>query len=48
MSWLRRFIHRLVGHDRYHDQAVQVNNRGLRVDILNQRLQVIERRGTKR
>lgn len=48
MSWLRRFIHRLVGRDRYHDQAVEVNNRGLRVDLLNKRLEVIERRGSPR
>ena len=48
MNWLRRLIHRFAGADRYHDQAVEVNNRGLRVELLNKRLAVIERRGTPR
>ena len=48
MKWLRRMIHRLMGRDRYHDQAEQVNIRGLRVDLLNKHLEVIERRGTRR
>jgi hypothetical protein len=48
VKWLRRLIHRLAGKDRYHDQAEQVNNRGLRVDLLNKRLAVYERRETRR
>ena len=44
MSWLRSFVHRLMGRDRYHDQAEQVNIRGLRVELLNKRLAVVERR----
>lgn len=48
MKWVRRLIHKLVGPDRYHDQAGEVNNRGLRVHLLNQRLQVIERRARER
>ncbi len=43
-SWLRRLIRRFVGRDRYHDQAQAVNNRGLRVELLQKRLEVIERR----
>ena len=48
MSWLARLIHRLLPGDRYHELAGKVNNRGLRVHVLNQRLQVIERRGEQR
>ena len=48
MGWLQRLIHRLLPRDRYHDQANEVNNRGLRVDLLNKRLQVIERRHDQR
>ncbi|HSM16312.1 MAG TPA: hypothetical protein VK845_04850 [Gemmatimonadales bacterium] len=48
MKFLRRLIRRWIGVDRYHDQAAEVNNRGLRMEILNKRLQVIERRGTPR
>ena len=44
MSWLRRLIHRFVGQDRYHEQAQEVTNRRLRVELLQKRLQVIERR----
>ena len=44
MKWLRRFIHLLAGKDRYHEQANEVNNRGLRAELLARRLQVIERR----
>ena len=44
MTWLRRLMHRLIGRDRYHDQAQLVNNRGRRVELLQKRLQVIERR----
>ena len=44
MRWVRRMIHKLVGHDRYHDQANEVNNRQLRAQLLERRLQVIERR----
>jgi hypothetical protein len=44
MSWLRRLVRKLVGRDRYHDQAQEVNMRGLRVELLQKRLQVIERR----
>ena len=44
MKWLKRFVHRLLPHDRYHDQAEKVNIRGLRAELLTKRLQVIERR----
>lgn len=44
MTWLKRLIHRLLPRDRYHDLAGKVNNRGLRVELLNKRLEVIERR----
>ena len=44
MRWIRRLVHKLVGRDRYHEQANEVNIRGLRLDILQKRLQVIERR----
>ena len=44
MKWVKRLIHRFIGRDRYHDQAQAVNNRGLRVELLQKRLQVIERR----
>ena len=47
MRWLRRLIHRWVGPDRYHDQAQEVQNRALRLHLLNQRLEVIERRGRR-
>ena len=45
MRWIRGVIHRWVGPDRYHDQAQQVQIRKLRLHMLNQRLDVIERRG---
>ena len=48
MSWLRKLIHKWLGRDRYHDQANEVNNRGLRVELLNRRLEVIERRQGRR
>ena len=48
MTWLRALIHRLVGPDRHHDLAEQVNNRGLRMELLNKRLAVIERREVPR
>lgn len=48
MSWLQRLIHRLLPRDRYHDQANEVNLRGLRLHALKQRLDVIERRGDPR
>ena len=35
MNWIRRLIHRFVGRDRYHDQATEVNNRGLRAELLH-------------
>ena len=44
MNWLRRIVHRMLGRDQYHDQAEQVNIRGLRAELLHKRLQVIERR----
>ena len=44
MNWLRQLVHKWIGRDRYHDQANEVNNRGLRVQLLNKRLEVIERR----
>ena len=44
MRWIRRLVHKLVGRDRYHEQANEVNIRGLRLDLLQKRLQVIERR----
>lgn len=48
MRWLRSVIRSLIGRDRYHDQATEVNNRALRVELLQKRLQVIERRGPER
>ena len=48
MSWLRKLIHQWLGRDRYHEQAGKVNNRGLRVELLNRRLEVIERRNHQR
>ena len=45
---IRRLIHRWAGPDRYHDQRNQLNNRGLRLELLNKRLEVIERRGNPR
>jgi hypothetical protein len=48
MKWLRSFIHRLVGRDRYHDQSSEVQTRALRVEILRQRAQVYERRQNPR
>ena len=44
MRWFQRLIHRLLPRDRYHDLAGKVNNRGLRVELLNKRLEVYERR----
>ena len=44
MSWIRRLVHRLMGPDRHHDLSQEVNNRGLRMELLNKRLAVIERR----
>jgi hypothetical protein len=44
MNWLRRLIRRLLPRDRYHDQAEAVNIRGLRAELLERRLSVIERR----
>lgn len=44
MNWLRMVIHALIGRDRYHDQANEVQTRKLRAEILHRRLQVIERR----
>ena len=41
---IQGFIHRLVGPDKYHDNANRLNNRGLRLELLNRRLEVIERR----
>jgi hypothetical protein len=48
MSWLRRFIHRWMGHDRYHEQANAVNVRHFRQALLSKQLEVIERRGKSR
>ena len=49
---VRRLIHRLVhrwaGPDKFHENANQLNNRGLRLELLTKRLEVIERRGTPR
>ena len=44
MRWVRRLIHRMMGRDRYHDQASEVTARSLRAELLSRRLQVIERR----
>ena len=44
MKWLRQLIRRFVGPDRFHDQSNEVTNRRLRAELLNKRLQVIERR----
>jgi hypothetical protein len=48
MNLLRRLIRRWIGKDRYHEQAQEIQNRHLRLAILDRRLQVIERRGEKR
>ena len=48
MNWLRRLVHHWLGRDRYHDQAEQVNIRGLRMDLLSKQVQVMDRRGSKR
>ena len=45
MGWLRRFIHRMVGGDRYHEQANEVNNRQLRTQFLSKQYEVYRRRG---
>lgn len=44
MKWLRMVIRSWIGRDRYHDLADEVNTRGLRVELLTKRLEVIERR----
>lgn len=43
MDRLRRFIHRLFGASRYHDQASAVTARTLRADLLSKRLEVYQR-----
>ena len=53
MTWLQMVIRSLLGHTRYHDQAVEVNNRVLRAGLLRRealkmRLDVLERRGNPR
>ena len=45
---IRRLVHRWAGPDKYHEHANQLNNRGLRLELLTKRLEVIERRGTPR
>lgn len=39
MNWLRRFIHRLTGHDRFHEQADAVNLRGLTAQMRRRRVE---------
>ena len=39
MSWLRRLVHRLIGRDRYHEQAQEVTANGLRSDLRERRVQ---------
>ena len=41
---IRRLVHRWAGPDKYHDNANKLNNRGLRLELLERRLEVIERR----
>ncbi len=48
MTWLQRLIHRLLPRDRYHELNNKVGTRQLRVELLNKRLAVIERRGRDR
>lgn len=48
MTWLKRLIRSFLPRDRYHELANEVNVRGLRVELLNKRLAVIERRGPRR
>lgn len=43
MRWLKRLIHRLVGADRFHDQASEVTARTLRAELLSKRLDVYQR-----
>ena len=44
MTWLRRLIKRLVGPDKYHQQASEVTARALRAELLSKRLDVMTRR----
>ena len=44
MTWLRMVIRSLLGHTRYHDQMGEVTTRRLRAELLERRLQVIQRR----
>lgn len=48
MTWFYRLIRRLLPHDRYHELNNKVGTRQLRVELLNKRLAVIERRGRAR
>lgn len=43
MKWLRAFIHRLMGGDRYHQQANAVHSRRLRQELLAKQLEVVRR-----
>ena len=48
MNWLRSLVRRMVGQDRYHEQANAVNIRHFRQALLTKQLEVIERRGRER
>ena len=43
MKWLRMVVQALVGRDRYHAQANEVNNRRLRAELLAKQLEVVRR-----
>ena len=47
-KWIRRLIHRWAGPDKYHDHRNALNNRGLRLELLEKRLAVIDRRESPR
>jgi hypothetical protein len=43
MSWLRRLVHKWLGPTRYHDQANEVQNRRMRVELLSKELDLYRR-----
>lgn len=48
MTWLQRLIRHFLPRDRYHELNNKVGTRQMRVELLNKRLAVIERRGQPR
>jgi len=43
MTWLRGLIHRLLGRDRFHEQANAVHVRRLRQELLTKQFEVVRR-----